>query len=76
MGVTALVLVQIGWATPLRFRQRTGTPIAPDPRGMEGRGREQLEDYRSEYVALGNALPKNAVVMLHNLHGSWGSTAR
>jgi hypothetical protein len=74
VGLAALALVQLGWASTLYVsgNDRIADSLALLRSGMEGRGRERLQDYRSEYVTLGASLPKDAVVMLHHLHGSLG----
>lgn len=70
LGISALVLTQVAWATPLYFSgsDRLTGAINLLKSGMEGRAREHLATFRSQYVALGAALPKNAVVLLHNQH--------
>lgn len=69
-GLTALLTVQVAWATPLYFSgsDRLNGAISLIRAGMEGRARQHLAGYRSQYIALGKSLPKNAVVMLHNQH--------
>jgi hypothetical protein len=37
-----------------------------------GNGRDILAGYRSEYVAIANALPKDAVILFHNNHTTLG----
>jgi len=73
-GLCALVTVQIAWATPLYFSgsDRMNGAMSLVRGGLEGRARQQLAGYRSQYVALGKSLPKNAVVMIHNQHVSLG----
>jgi len=70
LGVGALVVIQLAWATPLYFsgNDRLTGALTMLRAAMDGRAREHLANYRSQYVALGNALPKNAVVLLHNQH--------
>jgi hypothetical protein len=70
LGVSALVVVQLAWATPLYFSgsDRLTGAINLLKSGMDGRAREHLGKYRSQYVALGAALPKDAVVLLHTRH--------
>jgi hypothetical protein len=74
IGVVMLALVQLGWSSSLYVagNDRIADSLSLLRSGMEGRGRDRLKDYRSEYVALGESLPKDAVVMLHYLHGSLG----
>ena len=70
VGISALVAVQVAWATPLYFSgsDRLTGAINLFKSGMDGQAREHLGIYRSQYVALGQALPKDAVVLLHNQH--------
>lgn len=70
VGVTALVVVQLAWALPLYFSGSDRISAAVDllRGGMAGESRKKLQRYRSEYVALGESLPDNAVVLLHNQH--------
>jgi hypothetical protein len=70
LGISALVLVQIGWATPLYFsgNDRMTGALSMLKAGMDGRARQHLANYRQQYVALGESLPKNAVVLLHTQH--------
>jgi hypothetical protein len=70
LGVSALVVIQIAWATPLYFsgNDRMTGALTMLRAAMDGRARDQLANYRSQYVALGEALPKKAVVLLHTQH--------
>jgi hypothetical protein len=72
--VAMLALVQLGWSSSLYVsgNDRIADSLSLFRSGMEGRGRDKLKEYRSEYLALGASLPKDAVVMLHYLHGSLG----
>jgi hypothetical protein len=74
IGLATVALVQLGWSSTLYVsgNDRMADSLSLLRSGMEGRGRDRLQDYRSEYVALGDALPKDAVVMLHYMHGSLG----
>ena len=74
IGLVALALVQVGWSSSLYVsgNDRIADSLSLLRSGMEGRGRDRLQDYRSEYLALNASLPKDAVVMLHYLHGSLG----
>jgi hypothetical protein len=74
LGVAMLALVQVVWAGNLYFTgsDRMAESFSLFRNGFEGHAREQLENYRGEYLALNKALPKDAVVMLHYLHGSLG----
>ena len=74
IGLATLALVQLGWSSSLYVsgNDRMADSLSLFRTGMEGRGREKLQEYRSEYLALGASLPKDALVMLHYLHGSLG----
>src|SRR5579863_5302289 len=74
IGVAVLALVQLGWSSNLYCsgNDRMADSLSLLRSGMDGRGREKLQEYRSEFLALGHSLPKDAVVMLHYTHGSLG----
>ena len=74
IGLAALALIQLGWSSSLYVsgNDRIADSLSLLRTGMEGRGREKLQEYRSEYLALGASLPKKAIVMLHYMHGSLG----
>jgi hypothetical protein len=74
IGVAALVIIQIAWGTGLYFSgaERMNGALHLLKSAMEGRSREILKGYRSQYVALGEALPKNAKILLHYNHPSLG----
>lgn len=74
IGLATLALVQLGWSSSLYVsgNDRIADSLSLLRTGMEGRGRDKLKEYRSEYLALNEALPKNAVVMLHYMHGNLG----
>jgi len=68
IGVIALVLVQIAWGTGLYFSgsDRMSGALFVLSSTIRGKTHEVLRSsYASEYVAIGNALPADAVVMLH-----------
>jgi hypothetical protein len=70
VGVAALVVVQVAWAMPLYFSgaDRISGALQLLKASMDGRARDILRAHRSQFIALGKALPPNAVVMLHNQH--------
>jgi hypothetical protein len=74
IGVAALVVVQIAWGTGLYFQgtDRINGALHLLKSGMEGRARDVLKGYRSQYVALGESLPANARILLHYQHVSLG----
>jgi hypothetical protein len=67
IGVAMLALVQLAWSGNLYFsgNDRMADSLSLFRSGMDGRAREHLQQYRSEFVALSNSLPEDAVVMLH-----------
>jgi len=75
IGVAALVLVQVAWGTGMYFSgaDRMTGALAVMRSTIHGKAHEALRStFRSEYAALGDALPANAVVMLHAHHLSLG----
>jgi hypothetical protein len=78
VGVAALVFVQVAWGSGLYVsgNDRMGGALRLLRSGMEGHGREILESYRSEYVAIANALPKDATILFHNNHTTLGFDRR
>ncbi len=74
VGVALLLLVQIAWGVPLYFEGsgRMMGAINLLRGGSTGASEEQLKSYRSEYVALGESLPKDAKVVIHSGHPSLG----
>jgi len=67
-GVVVLLAVQLAWAVPWYFQgsDRLIGAINLFKASTEGHAREILRTYRGQYVALGESLPRDAVVMLHN----------
>ncbi len=74
IGVAALVLVQLSWAGNLYFQggDRISGAAKLLRSMMAGSTTESLGRYRREYVALGQSLPGNAVLMLHHSHAMLG----
>lgn len=77
-GVAALVAVQIAWGSGLYFHgaERINAAIHLLRSGIDGRGRDIIASHRSQYVALGNSLPKNATILMHNNHITLGFDRR
>lgn len=74
IGVALLVVVQVAWSLPLYFEGSGRMMGAMNllKGGVTGASEEQLKSYRSEYVALGKSLPKDAKVVIHSGHPSLG----
>jgi hypothetical protein len=74
MGLALMLTVQLAWAVPFYFsgRDRIAGAVSLLFDAIRGGARTHLLAYRQEYVALGESLPKSAVVMLHNWHGMLG----
>jgi hypothetical protein len=73
-GVGALVAVQLAWGAGLMFsgNERMNAALTLLRGAMEGRSRELLRASRADYVAIGNSLPPDAKVLLHDFHLSLG----
>jgi hypothetical protein len=78
VGLALMLTVQLAWAVPLYFsgRDRITGAVSLLSDAVRGGARTHLRTYRQEYIALGESLPKNAVVMLHNWHGMLGIDRR
>jgi hypothetical protein len=74
IGVAALVVIQIAWGTGLYFSgaDRMNGALHLLKSAMDGHAREVLKGHRSQFVALGNALPTNAKILMHYNHVSLG----
>jgi hypothetical protein len=74
IGVVALVTVQIAWGANLYFQgaDRMSGAAWLLRSTLAGRTHEALDRYRREYVALGESLPPDAVLMLHDAHSMLG----
>jgi hypothetical protein len=78
IGVAALVLAQIAWGVPLMFTgsDRMMGAINLIKTNFDRNGAGRYDHYRQAYVSLGDALPKDALVVLHNAHVSLGLDRR
>ena len=74
VGVAALVAVQVVWGGNIYFQGAERMSGAANLLGstIGGRTAETLGKYRREFVALGNALPGDALLMLHDAHATLG----
>ena len=78
VGIVALVAVQATWGADLAFSGQERIDVVPAliRSGINGQAKERFANYRRPYVELGRALPKNAVVLLHNTHQHLGIDRR
>jgi len=74
VGVAALVGVQLVWAGDLYALglERIGTAVSLIASGREGRARTRFDGFFTDQVAVGRALPRNAVILLHHWHPELG----
>ncbi|MBK7865297.1 MAG: hypothetical protein IPJ65_43210 [Archangiaceae bacterium] len=74
VGVTALVGVQLAWASALVVsgNDRMNGALTLLRSTLDGRAKALLRSYRSEFVKIGEALPPDAVLMMHHTHVSLG----
>ena len=75
VGLIPLCLLQVVWGGDALFysgSERVEDAIKLIRSGFDGHAADRLTGYRSEYLALGNALPTTAKVLLHETHGSLG----
>jgi hypothetical protein len=77
-AVAALVAVQVLWSGDLMFsgKDRIQGSLALITSGFDGRAATRYASYRSEVRDLSAALPPDAVVVLHTMHGSLGLDRR
>jgi hypothetical protein len=78
LGVSTLVVAQIAWGAPLMFhgRDRIYGAVNVIRSNFEPGGGTRYQYYRREYINLGQALPKDALVLLHDHHLSLGIDRR
>jgi hypothetical protein len=75
LGLIPLVGLQLAWGADAPFyagHDRIESAMELMRSGFEGRARSRLDGYRSGYVAVGKALPRDAKVVLHTHHLSLG----
>jgi len=74
LGISALVLIQLAWGsalyTSLPGRIAAGVELLRST--FDGQTEANLRSHRHAFVALGQALPKDATVMMHTNHESLG----
>lgn len=70
VGVSALVALQVVWGADYYFSgsDRIANAMSLIRSGMEGRAENRFSGYRQAYIALGDSLPEEAVVLLHAQH--------
>lgn len=78
VGVAALVLLQFAWGADFYFSgtDRFSSAFQLIKSGMDGRAPERFRHYRSNYIELGQSLPKDATVLLHTQHVMLGIDRR
>jgi hypothetical protein len=78
LGILPLVLLQIVWGVGFFFsgNERLQSGVALIRSGFEGHWAQRFAGYRREYRELGDALPTNALVVLHSAHVSLGINRR
>jgi hypothetical protein len=75
LGILPLVGLQLVWGGDALFysgADRIRSSIDLIRSGFEGRAKERLNGYRAGFIAVGNALPADAKVVLHSSHLSLG----
>jgi hypothetical protein len=74
VGLVALVGLQIVWGGDWYFHGsgRVDNAFTLIRSGLDGKAKTRFDGYRKDYVALGKALPKDAVLLLHDQHGMLG----
>ena len=70
LGLSLLVGLQLVWGADHAFsgRDRIGSALELIASGADGVGRARYDSFLREYVALGRALPEDAVLLLHTHH--------
>jgi hypothetical protein len=75
LGLVPLLALQIVWSGDVGFynsHDRINSAFSLIRSGYEGRASSRFHDYRHEFVAIGEALPPKARVLLHTSHQSLG----
>jgi hypothetical protein len=74
IGVAALVGIQLIWAGDLYAvgLERIGGAVSLIASGREGRARTRFDGFFADQVAVGRALPRDAVILLHHWHPQLG----
>jgi hypothetical protein len=78
LGLSALVGLQVLWGVDYAFSgsDRMDSALALIRSGANGQAAQRYASFRAEYVALGRALPGDAVLMLHTHHVMLGIDRR
>jgi hypothetical protein len=78
LGILPIVALQIVWGADFFFTgsDRLQAGVALIRSGFEGRSAQRFADYRRGYRELGQAIPTNALAVLHNSHISLGINRR
>jgi hypothetical protein len=74
IGIAALVGAQLIWAGDLYALglERINTAVSLIASGREGRARTRFDGFFADQVAVGRALPRDAVILLHHWHPQLG----
>ena len=75
LGLVPLVALQVVWGADAAFyngHDRMSSALSLIRSGYEGRSHTRFRDYRHDFLAIGEALPPNARVLLHTSHQSLG----
>jgi hypothetical protein len=75
VGLVPLVALQIVWGTDAVFfnsYERMTDAVTVIKSGFDGRAASRFDKYRSHFRAVGAAIPKDALVLLHTSHQSLG----
>lgn len=74
-GLVPLLAVQLAWGSDALFysaQDRLQSAFNLIRASYDGRGKQRLDGYRSHFLAVSDALPKNARVLLHSSHVTLG----
>lgn len=75
VGLIPLIALQVVWSADAPFFSGLGRMVSSmslAKSGFEGRAKTRFDGFLATYVAIGEALPKDAKLLLHNLHLSLG----
>jgi hypothetical protein len=79
LGLVPLVAMQAVWGSDALVysgHERLRDAVDLMRSGYEGRAAERFQRYRSDYLALGEALPRDALVVMHRSHITLGINRR
>lgn len=78
MGIAALVGLQLVWGVDLMFsgQDRFAAGVSMIRSGFDGRAKNRYDEFRRDYIRLGESLPQDALVVMHNSHNTLGINRR